>query len=244
MSLLLIPIAPLYRSKSRLENYLSRNQLKELTIAMFKDLGNTLLNIKCFSEKIVYCESEEILKLAGEYDLVGIKEYPKNPSLSFDGMITNLDRLIIDRYDPESTVIAFLDLVLISAQNFLEINSLMKTNNLVVCPAIQSAGISVLGRKPPDLLDSYFSHPKVPSLIALFNAANEKGIEKIAIYDSFRASFDVDIMKDLMLAYEYLKIFNLEETETYKFLKKNLKLSIHKTMENNNREFAITDKKI
>lgn len=242
MSLLIIPIAPLYRSKSRLENCLTRSQLKELTIAMFKDLGNTLLHLKCFKEKMVYCESHEILEMAGEYELIGIKEDPRVPIQSFDEMICDLDHIVIKKYKPESTIITFLDLVLISAQNFLEFNSLMKNNNLVVCPAIQSAGISILGRKPPDLLNSCFSIPKIPSLIALFNTIKEKRIEKFAIYDSFRASFDVDITKDLILAYEYLKIFNLKEKETYKFLKKNLKLALQKNQENNNRDFIITEK--
>ena len=92
-------------------------------------------------------------------------------------------------------------------------------------------------------MNSCFSNPKIPSLIALFNIAQEKGIEKIAVYDSFRASFDVDITKDLIMAYEYLKIFNLTETETYKFLKNNLKFSLHKIKESNNRNLSIAEKK-
>jgi len=241
MSILIIPIAPLYRSKSRLENYLTRSQLKEFTIAMFKDLGQTLMELSCFDQKIVYCESEEVLEMAKDYDMIGLQEEIKNPAQSFDQMITNMDNIIIKKYDPESTIIAFLDLVLIEAQNFLDLYSLMERNNLVVCPAIQSAGISILGRKPPNLLNSCFSNPSIPSLFALFKNAKEKKIEKIAIYDSFRASFDVDITRDLILAYEYLKIFNLKERETYKFLRKNLKLILRKNS-NNNREFTICNK--
>jgi len=100
----------------------------------------------------------------------------------------------------------------------------------------------VLGRNPPDIISSYFSDPNTPSLVALLNNASKRGIDKIAIYDSFRAGFDIDIKQDLVLAYEYLKIFNLKDTEVFKFLKCNLKLSIKKINANNNRTFRITEK--
>ena len=79
MKLLLVPIAPLSRTKSRLSDCFSPEQLKELTIAIFKDLGAKLLSVDCFDEKIVYCNSTEILELANEYNLVGIKEHLYNP---------------------------------------------------------------------------------------------------------------------------------------------------------------------
>ena len=64
-------------------------------------------------------------------------------------------------------------------------------------------------------------------------------IKKIAIYDSFRASFDIDVIQDLILAFEYLKIFQLTHTEVFKFLKNNLKFSIKKKIASNNRTFKI-----
>ena len=239
MSILLIPIAPLHKSKSRLQNCLSREQIEELTIAMFKDLGNILLKVDCFSEKIVYCESPEILEIASDYNLVGIKEETQKTPIPFDHVITNMNKIIMNKYDAEATVISFLDLILISAKNFYEINSLVETNQMVVCPTIKSAGISVLGRRPPEIISSCFSSPDDPSLIALFQKARESGIKDISIYDSFRASFDVDIQEDLILGYEYLKIFNLTHTKTFKFLKNNLKFSLQKANMNNNREFRI-----
>ena len=100
----------------------------------------------------------------------------------------------------------------------------------------------MLGRKPPDILNPCFSNPKIPSLVALFNNAKQNGVEKIAIYDSLRASFDVDIQEDLIMAYDYLQIFKLTHTETYKFLKNNLKLSLQKSSMNNNRKFKIIER--
>ena len=72
------------------------------------------------------------------------------------------------------------------------------------------------------------------------NNAYKSGIGKIAIYDSFRAGFDIDIKEDLVLAYDYLRILELMDTEVFRFLKNNLKLSIKKTNANNNRSFKIT----
>ena len=119
----------------------------------------------------------------------------------------------------------------------------MEKNQLVICPAIHSAGISLLGRNPPDIIPSFFSDPKIPSLIAVLNEAKKKGIEKITLYDSFRAGFDIDILQDLILGYEYLKIFNLRDKEVFKFLKINLKMSIQKKNANDNRNFEIFKKR-
>ena len=68
------------------------------------------------------------------------------------------------------------------------------------------------------------------------------GLSKIAIYDSFRAGFDIDIKQDLVLAYEYLKLFNLTHTRTYKLLEK-FKFSLQKANSKDNRKFFIIEKK-
>lgn len=243
MSVLLIPIAPLSHTKSRLRDCFSKEQLKELTIAMFRDLGNTLAKVKCFEDIIVYCHGSEILELADKYGLVGIKEKMTKPRKTFDEVISDLNNIAIKNFDAQQTVFTFLDTVLISSKNFNEINLLVKENQLVVCPAIHSAGVSILGRNPPNIIPTYFSNPNIPSFIALIKNAKKRGLEKIAIYDSFRAGFDIDIKQDLLLAYQYLKLLNLRSTETYLYLKNNLKLTLHKISANNNRKFKITKKK-
>jgi 2-phospho-L-lactate guanylyltransferase (CobY/MobA/RfbA family) len=243
MSTLLIPVAPLSRTKSRLRDCFSLEQLKDLTIAMFKDLCTTLSEVNCFEHKIIYCNTPEILEIAEDFSLIGIKEAKIETSRSFDEVINNINRIALKKYNALQTTIAFLDLILITSNNFNEINSLVKENQLVVCPAIHSAGISILGRNPPDIIPSSFSDPNTPSLVALLNNAYTKGISKLMIYDSFRAGFDVDIKQDLALAYEYLKIFKLKDTEVFKFLENNLRFSLKKISANNNRTFNIIENK-
>ncbi len=243
MSFLLIPVAPLSRTKSRLRDCFSKEQLKELTIAMFRDLGKTLSMIGSFENIIVYCHDSEILELAEIFGLVGIKEKLTQPRKTFDEVISDLNNIAIKNFNAQRTVFSFLDTVLIDAKNFNEINLLLKENQLVVCPAIHSAGVSVLGRNPPNIISTYFSDPNIPSFIALINNAKKEGLEKIAIYDSFRAGFDIDIKQDLLLAYHYLRILNLHHTETYKYLKNNLKLSLLKSSAKDNRKLKITKKK-
>jgi 2-phospho-L-lactate guanylyltransferase (CobY/MobA/RfbA family) len=118
----------------------------------------------------------------------------------------------------------------------------MESNQLVVCPAIHSAGISIFGRRPPDIIPTHFSDPIIPSFVALLKDAQERNL-KISVYDSFRAGFDIDIKQDLLLGFEYLKLFNLNDTETFKFLKNNLKLAIQKRNLKNNRDFKISKTK-
>jgi len=240
MSSLLIPIAPLSRTKSRLRDCFSKQQLKELTIAMFKDLAIKLEKVDCFDEKIIYCNSNEILNLASDYGLISIKEQLTEPKKSFDKVISDLNHIAIKEYKAKRTIFTFLDIILISVENFYEIDGIVKQNQLVVCPAIHSAGISLLGRNPPDIIPTYFSEPDIPSLVALLNKAYERKL-KVEIYDSFRAGFDIDIKQDLALASEYLKILNLTNTETYKFLKKNLNLSLRKKSVKNNRDFELKE---
>lgn len=237
MSVLLIPIAPLSRTKSRLRKCFSKAQLKDLTIAMFKDLCSKLKNVNCFDKKIVYCNSNEILELADDYELIGIKEQLSTPRKSFDDVILDLNQIAIEKFEANATVFTFLDIILISVQNFYEIDVLSQKNQLVLCPAISSAGISVFARNPPDILPTYFSNNCVPSLLATLDAARKARLQ-VAVYDSFRAGFDIDIKQDLVLAYQYLKIFGLERTETHNFLKENLNLGVLKKSLKDNRKLT------
>ena len=242
MSNLLIPIAPLSRTKSRLRNCFPKELLKELTVAMFKDLASKVVNVNCFDQKIVYCHNNEILELAEDYGLIGIKEKLTKPRKSFDEVINDLNNIAIKEFNALSTLFTFLDVILISEDNFKEISSLMELNQLVVCPAIHSAGISIFGRRPPDIIPTHFSDPNIPSFVALLKDAQERNL-KISVYDSFRAGFDIDIKQDLLLGFEYLKLFNLNDTETFKFLENNLKLALQKKNLKNNRDFKISKTK-
>jgi len=242
MSLLLIPIAPLSRTKSRLRDCFPKELLKDLTVAMFKDLASKVVNVDCFDQKIVYCHNNEILELAEEYGLIGIKEKLTKPRKSFDEVIKDLNNIAIKEFNALSTLFTFLDVILISENNFKEISNLMELNQLVVCPAIHSAGISIFGRRPPDIIPTHFSDPIIPSFVALLKDAQERNL-KISVYDSFRAGFDIDIKQDLLLGFEYLKLFNLNDTETFKFLKNNLKLALQKRNLKNNRVFKISKTK-
>jgi len=240
-SYLLIPIAPLSRTKSRLKDCFSKEKLKDLTLAMFLDLTSTLTKVKCFKQKIVYCNTSEILDLAESKGFIAIKEELTTPPKSFDEIISDLNNIAIQEFNAKSTIFTFLDIILISVKNFYDISSLLAKNQLVICPAIHSAGISILGRRPADVIPSFFSDPDKPSLVAQLSQARERKITKIAIYDSFRAGFDIDIKQDLVLAYEYLNIFNLTHTNTFQFLDA-FGLSIQKANMTNNREFKISEK--
>lgn len=242
MSSLLIPVAPFSTTKSRLRDCLSGVQLKDITIAMFKDLTTTLSKVNCFNNILVYCNDTIILELAEENGFTGIKEEISDTPKSFDDIISEFNNIAINKFNSKQTTITFLDLILITAENFYEINKLIQNHQLVVCPAIHSAGISILSRNPPDIIASFFSDPEIPSLVALLNNASKKGINKVYIYDSFRAGFDIDLKQDLILAYEYLKIFNLQSTHIFKFLKDNLKFSFKKKNANDNRNFEMLER--
>jgi len=243
MTSLLIPVAPLSKTKSRLRDCFSNEMLKDLTICLFKDLGVKLQKVQnIFNEILVYCYNSEILEIAEGYGLIGIKEELTTPQKSFNQVITDLNSIAVRKFNAQQTLISFLDLILIAPQNFFESEALLKKHPIVVCPAIHSAGISIFGRNPPEVISSFcFSDPNNTSLLSLYIEAKKLGID-IELYDSFRSGFDVDLKQDLVLAYKYLKLFNLKNTETYAFLKKNLKLTLQNNNSNNNRDFQIIKK--
>jgi len=226
MNILIIPVSQLDQAKIRLRDIFSKEKIKEFTLAMFKDICQKTLDIDCFSKKIVYCNTQEILDVSRDYGFIPIKEERSKKSADFNNVITEINDIVVEKFDPISTLIAFADIILISPKNFLEISELLKKSQLVICPSVNSLGISLIGRSPPKIIKTCFSNSKNSSLIAQMELIKKKGLKKVVLYDSFRAGFDVDIKEQVILGYEFLKIFNLTDTETYKFLKRNLKESI------------------
>lgn len=226
MSILIVPVSQLDQAKIRLRDIFSKEKIKDFTLAMFKDICQKTLQTDCFSKKIVYCNTQEILEISRDYGFIPIKEERSEKSPDFNNVITEISDIIIKKYNPISTLIAFADLILISQKNFLEISELLKKNQLVICPSVNSLGISLIGRTPPNIIKTCFSNSKNSSLIAQIELAKKKKLKQIVLYDSFRAGFDADLKEHVILGYQYLKIFNLTDTETYKFLKLNLQESI------------------
>lgn len=210
---------------------------------MVKDLGEKLSHVNCFENTIVYCGDKSIVELVESYDLIGLEEKNNSHKKSFDTVIGEVNRIAMDEFNAQQTVFTFLDAILISEQNFADISKLVNEYQLVVCPSVQSAGISVLGRNPPNIVSTCFSDPNTPSFLGQIQKAQNAGIDKIKIYDSFRAGFDIDIERDLALAYEYLKVLNLTHTHIFQFLEANLAVSLKKN--HNNRDLEIkTNRKI
>jgi len=223
MSVLAVPVSPLSHTKRRLAKVLSNKQLEELTLAMVKDFCKKTLDLNCFSEKIVYCYTPQVLELSEEYGFCPIREEAGQKSDNFNDVITQMNNIILNKFNPENVVISFVDLILISPRNLIEIKNLLEKNQLVICPSVHSLGISIIGRNPPDVIDTCFSPSDGSSLIAQIQLAKKNDLKKIALYDSFRAGFDVDLKEHLKLGYEFLKIFNLTDSETYKFMQNHLK---------------------
>lgn len=186
MSILIVPVSQLDQAKIRLRGIFSKEKIKELTLAMFKDICQKTLEIDCFSKKIVYCNTQEILEISRDYGFIPIKEERSEKSPDFNNVITKINDIIIKKFNPISTLIAFADLILISQKNFLEISDLLKKNQLVICPSVNSLGISLIGRSPPNIIKTCFSNSKNSSLIAQIELARKKKLKQIVLYDSFR----------------------------------------------------------
>ncbi|MGQ4872854.1 MAG: hypothetical protein ACP6IY_02155 [Promethearchaeia archaeon] len=242
MTILFIPVAPLNKTKTRLKTCFSEEQLIQLTLAMVKDICYKVKNISTFREIIVYCRNHEVLDIARKNGLIGYQENINNNIKNFDDIIQSLKKIAISEFESDKMLITYIDLVLISKNNLIELNNYLENADMVICPEIRSLGISILGGKP-ELIPRCFSDPKTPSLLVLLKILKNKNIENIKIYDSFRASFDLDVPEDCILALEYMKLFNLTNSETYKFLKNNVKFTLEKENPINTRKFRLKIKK-
>ncbi len=228
MSILIIPVSQLDQAKIRLREVFSRQKIKEFTLAMFKDICQKTLETECFSKKIVYCNTQDVLELSRDFGFIPIKEKRREKSPDFNIVINEISNIVIERFHPINTLIVFADLILISPKNFVEISTLLEKKHLLICPSVNSLGISIIGRSPPDVIETCFSNFNNPSLIAQMKLVRKKNLKKVALYDSFRAGFDVDLKEHVIRGYNYLKIFKLTNTETFKFLKRNLKNGLKK----------------
>ncbi|MFO8018898.1 MAG: hypothetical protein R6U96_09700 [Promethearchaeia archaeon] len=242
MTILFIPVADLSKSKSRLTECFTPEQRQDFTRALFKDLAEKVTSLDAFRAKVVYSPDERILKLAEIYDLIALKEERSQNSKNFDAIFMEMDEIAINRFNAGASLVVFLDLPLITQENLLALNSILKKNQVVISPALNSAGISVLGRRPVDIISSQFDDPSDPSLVAHYKTANQQEVDRFVLYDSLRASFDVDIKDDLILTFEYLKVFNLTDSYTFRFLEHNLDQKICKNENLNNREFLYKQK--
>jgi len=230
MSVLIVPVSQLDQAKIRLREIFSKQKIKKFTLAMVKDICQKTLDRECFSKKIVYCNTQEVLDLARDFGFIPIKEKRRYKSPDFNIVINEISDIVIERFHPTNTLITFADLILISPENFVEISNLLKKNQLLICPSVNSLGISLIGRSPPDVIETCFSNFNNPSLIAQMKLVRKKNLKKVILYDSFRAGFDVDLKQHVISGYNYLKVFKLTNTETFKFLKKNLKKGLKKEL--------------
>ncbi|TFG17723.1 MAG: hypothetical protein EU533_08155, partial [Promethearchaeota archaeon] len=114
MNCLLIPVSPISRAKSRLKSVFSDTQLMDFTISIFKDFAIKVCDLKSYENKLVYCNSPEILELAENYGLIPIKEEKDNSKKTFDEVIEVFNNIAIKKYDARSTMLAFCDVILIN----------------------------------------------------------------------------------------------------------------------------------
>ena len=156
MTILFIPIASLSRSKSRLADCLTQEQRQKFTLALFRDLAQKIQDLSIFQAKIIYSPDKQILDLAENYDLIPIRETPSQNSKTFNNVIGEMDEIAISQYQAHASLIIFLDLPLITQQNIIDLHSLLKKNQVVISPAINSAGISALGRHPVQIIQPKF----------------------------------------------------------------------------------------
>lgn len=207
----LVPVAPLGRTKSRLGPLLTLAQRRELTIAMVRDVLDACAEARAngWIRDVVVCHRgngeatiEEITRARGLHFL---KEPPVG---DLDGIIAAMTRYAQQELAADASILVFSDLPLLAARNFSAVaRQLARVERaILLCPSLND-GVSFLARKPPAVVPTRFNTDTahLSSFQAHVDTARAADIP-VLLHDSLSAFFDVDLPLDLALVQHYLEI--------------------------------------
>lgn len=184
----LIPVKDPAKAKTRLSSHLSREERKELVSCMLEDVLGALRGLVepvIIGDRDPGIEGAHFLKEGNREGLS--RAVKKGASYAIE-------------QGARATLFVPADTPLIERRHVEDILSLGRDYRLVISPA-RKGGVSLIYKRPPDLMEERFSSHSFPDIIA------QAGRKKINyhIYDSFFLSLDIDTWEDIQEFLHYGK---------------------------------------
>lgn len=187
MTFILIPLKRLKDSKTRLSKILTIKERIELTIAMLKDVVESVIEAKGVECTYVINNDKEVVEVLKEYNV----ETLKDPGDGFNNALSrNLEKL---EEITDSALILPSDIPLLNSEDIECLIDLGFKSEAVICPSSDLLGTNALMMNPPTLFPPSFG---IHSFKRHTYAACNKKV-KFIIFRNYRISFDIDNIIDL-----------------------------------------------
>ncbi|WP_423793299.1 2-phospho-L-lactate guanylyltransferase [Methanocaldococcus indicus] len=176
----IIPVSPLNNLKTRLSNFLTEVERKELIFNMLRDITKVLDNLNVY----IVSKDEKILNFAKEelkVDIIKEKSSGLNNALyqAFEVVKNNI--LVIPA-----------DIPLIKKKNIEDVIKLSKNYDLIISPS-RGGGTNLLYLKDKDTIKLRYEGF---SFLKHLEEAKKRNL-KYYVYDSFYISVDINTVEDL-----------------------------------------------
>jgi len=198
----LIPVSPLESAKSRLKNFLTSEERKNLIKNMLLDVYYGIKDL-CDNVYIV-SRDREILSFSKELNMIQIYEDGSN---GLNGALYDA----INRIKENSVMIVPADVPLIRRVNLREITNKLKDTkeSVIICPS-RGGGTNLLILKPKNIIKPSYEGFSFMKHVEQCNKNNLN----MSIFSSFYLSIDINTVEDLGEV-----LIHGKDTYTYKYLK-------------------------
>ncbi|HII59054.1 TPA: 2-phospho-L-lactate guanylyltransferase [Methanocaldococcus jannaschii] len=177
----IIPVSPINSLKTRLSEFLSGEERKNLLLNMLKDIIKALDGL----DIVIVSRDEEILDFAkNELKAETIKEKYKG--------LNNAIKQAFEEIEDKEVIIIPADIPLIKKKHIEDILKLSKNYDLIIAPS-RGGGTNLLYLKSKDLIEIKYEGF---SFLKHLEEAKKRNL-RYYIYDSFLISVDINTPEDL-----------------------------------------------
>ncbi|AIJ05863.1 hypothetical protein JH146_1020 [Methanocaldococcus bathoardescens] len=177
----LIPVSPINSLKTRLSEFLSNEERKNLLLNMLRDIRKALEGL----DVVIVSKDEEILNFAkNELKAETIKEKYKG--------LNNAIKQAFEEIEDEEVMIIPADIPLIKKKHINDILKLSKDYDMIICPS-RGGGTNLLYLKSKNLIEMKYEGF---SFLKHLEEAKKRNL-RYYIYDSFLISVDINTPEDL-----------------------------------------------
>ena len=177
----IIPVSPINSLKTRLSEFLNKEERKHLLLNMLRDIIRALDGL----DVVIISRDEEILDFAkNELKTEVVKERYKG--------LNNAIKQAFNEIDDEEIIIIPADIPLIKKEHIEDILELSKDYDLIIAPS-RGGGTNLLYLKSKNSIELKYEGF---SFLKHLEEAKKKNL-KYYIYDSFLISVDINTPEDL-----------------------------------------------